>query len=120
MTLKKAFENIVGKKRKCWLPAFSCFPTIFSTIPETNFEPHSFCHLQMLSIWTSLQFCRLVKGKPLTTQSLLLFTLKKKAFENIVVAGPHFYVTRHLIMECIYLCLVTENRLIARCRLVKR
>ena len=23
-------ENIVGKKRKCWLPAFSPFPTMFS------------------------------------------------------------------------------------------
>ena len=24
------FENIVGIKRKCWLPAFSPFPTMFS------------------------------------------------------------------------------------------
>ena len=23
-------ENIVGKRRKCWLPAFSPFPTVFS------------------------------------------------------------------------------------------
>ena len=23
-------ENIVGKRRKCWLPAFSSFPTLFS------------------------------------------------------------------------------------------
>ena len=23
-------ENLVGKKRKCWLPAFSLFPTMFS------------------------------------------------------------------------------------------
>ena len=23
------FENIVGKRRKCWLPAFSPFPTMF-------------------------------------------------------------------------------------------
>ena len=23
-------ENIVGKRRKCWLPAFSPFPTMFS------------------------------------------------------------------------------------------
>ena len=22
-------ENIVGKRRKCWLPAFSSFPTMF-------------------------------------------------------------------------------------------
>ena len=25
-------ENIVGKRRKCWLPAFSPFPTMFSKI----------------------------------------------------------------------------------------
>ena len=23
-------ENIVGKRKKCWLPAFSPFPTVFS------------------------------------------------------------------------------------------
>ena len=28
-------ENIVGKKRKCWLPAFSPFPTVF---PNGFFE----------------------------------------------------------------------------------
>ena len=27
------------------------------------FEPHSICHLHMLSIWTSLKFCSLAKGK---------------------------------------------------------
>ena len=25
-------ENIVGKRRKCWLPAFSPFPTMFSKV----------------------------------------------------------------------------------------
>ena len=25
-------ENTVGKRRKCWLPAFSPFPTMFSTV----------------------------------------------------------------------------------------
>ena len=24
---KKPFENIVGKEKKCWIPAFSPFPT---------------------------------------------------------------------------------------------
>ena len=35
---KKAFENIVGKGEKCWLPAFSPFPTMFSTLLKTNFN----------------------------------------------------------------------------------
>ena len=28
----KREENIVGKRRKCWLPAFSPFPTMFSKV----------------------------------------------------------------------------------------
>ena len=35
---KKAFENILGKGEKCWLPAFSPFPTMFSTCPKTNYN----------------------------------------------------------------------------------
>ena len=27
-----AFRNHCGKRRKCWLPAFSPFPTVFSTL----------------------------------------------------------------------------------------
>ena len=34
---KKLFEHC-GKRRKCWLPAFSPFPTMFSTLPRTNFN----------------------------------------------------------------------------------
>ena len=36
---------------------------MFSTLPKThfNFVLPLFCHLQMLSIWTSLKFCCLVK-----------------------------------------------------------
>ena len=35
---EKPFENIVGKRRKCWLPAFSPFPTMFSILHKTNFK----------------------------------------------------------------------------------
>ena len=39
MTLNKnSFENIVGKKRKCWKPAFSPFPTMFSILRYINFK----------------------------------------------------------------------------------
>ena len=38
MTLKKKpFENFVGKRKKCWKPAFAPLPTMFSTLLKTNF-----------------------------------------------------------------------------------
>ena len=35
---KEAFWKQCGKRRKCWKPAFSPFPTMFSTLPKTNFS----------------------------------------------------------------------------------
>ena len=37
---KEGLENIEnsGKTRKCWLPAFSPFPTIIFTLAQTNFN----------------------------------------------------------------------------------
>ena len=60
---KRAFENIVGKEEnagnKHFLPFSQCF------LPyqrhKSSFEQHINCRLQMLSIWTSLKFCQLVK-----------------------------------------------------------
>ena len=34
---KEAFWKHCGKRRKCWWPAFSPFPTMFSTNPKKNF-----------------------------------------------------------------------------------
>ena len=34
---KEGLENS-GKMRKCWLPAFAPFPTIISTLAQTNFN----------------------------------------------------------------------------------
>ena len=31
---KEAFSKHCGKRRKCWLPAFSPFPTLFSTLSK--------------------------------------------------------------------------------------
>ena len=59
---KEVLENR-GKTRKCWLPAFSRFPTIISPLQRqiSIFQSHLFCRLQMLSIWTNLKICRLVR-----------------------------------------------------------
>ena len=35
---KEAFWKHCGKRRKCWSPAFSPFPTMFSTLPKSNFN----------------------------------------------------------------------------------
>ena len=37
-------ENIVGKMRKCWLPAFSHFPAMFSKVPlPEGFQKSVYC-----------------------------------------------------------------------------
>ena len=34
----EGFRKHCGKRRKCWKPAFSPFPTMFPTFPKTNFN----------------------------------------------------------------------------------
>ena len=36
--VQEHFQKRCGKMRKCWLPAFSPLPTMFSTLPRTNFN----------------------------------------------------------------------------------
>ena len=35
---KETFKKHCGKRRKCWLPAFSPFPVVLSTVTTTNFD----------------------------------------------------------------------------------
>ena len=63
MTLrKKPLENVVGKAENAGKQHFLLFPQCF--IPFTkqisNFQSLLLCRLQMLSIWTSLKYCRLL------------------------------------------------------------
>ena len=50
-----AFWKHHGKRRKCWLPAFSVFRTMFSTPrrKKYHFSNIQFVILQMFSIWSS-------------------------------------------------------------------
>ena len=67
MTLNNnLFENIKGKGENAGNQHFLLFPTRFSTHSKTNsnFQSHIFCCLQMLSIWSSLIICCLVRVKP--------------------------------------------------------
>ena len=62
---KEAFENILGKGENAGNQHFLLFPKCFLHIPEqiSIFELIPlFYRLQMLSIWTSLKFCCLVKS----------------------------------------------------------
>ena len=62
---KESFRKHCGKRRKCWLPSIFSF-TLNVFYPLQNkflfFFLNLFCRLQMLSIWTSLKFCRLLKS----------------------------------------------------------
>ena len=64
-TLKhKAFENIAGKGENAGNQHFLLFLQCFIPVPNqiSIFHLYLFCCLQILSIWTSLRFCRLVMG----------------------------------------------------------
>ena len=60
---KKSFENTVGKGENAGNQHFLLFPQCFQPFPKqiSIFQSHLFCRLQMISIWTSLKFCCLVK-----------------------------------------------------------
>ena len=60
---KTAFENIVGKGENAGNQHFllsQCF-LLFPTKISIS-ESELFCRLQMLSVWTSLEICHLVKS----------------------------------------------------------
>ena len=68
---KKLFENILGKRENADVQHFFFFFFFFFLFPQLfchsknkfQFQSHLFCRLQMLSIWTGLQFCRWVKSQ---------------------------------------------------------
>ena len=51
--VKYAVRKHCRKRRKYWKPAFSPFPTMFSTIPKkqnSNFQSYLFCCLQVKKV----------------------------------------------------------------------
>ena len=61
---KEAFENIVGKGENAGNQHFLLLPQCFLPIPKriSVYKLHLFCCLQMLSIWTCLKICSVVKS----------------------------------------------------------
>ena len=69
---KEDFRNIVGKSDNTGNKHFHLFHNVFLLYLRgiSVYKPHFVCHLQMLSIWTCLQFFPLVKGYALLSQSM--------------------------------------------------
>ena len=88
---KEAFRKHCGKRRKCWRPAFSPFPTMFSTLHKTNFK------LSFTFILSSANAFNLDQSKILSFGNGLnqyhtiptLMTLGEKPFEKIVGKGEN-------------------------------
>ena len=61
---KKAFENIVGKGENAGNQHFLIFPQYFLPFSKQVLicQSNLFFHLQILSIWTILKCCHLVKS----------------------------------------------------------
>ena len=89
---KKTF----GKRRKCWLPAFSPFPSMF-----------------FIRLLSQGRFKAGLCTKPsrfiFTTQSRLLTILTKKAFENIVGKGENSGNQHFLLYPQCFLLITKTN-----------
>ena len=86
---KEAFRKHFGKRRKCWWPAFSPFPKMFSTFPTTKFK---FWFTFILSSACALnldrsKICSFGKGLKdfgeLQYRRNLMKTLRKPAFSPL-------------------------------------
>ena len=88
----KPFENIVGKGENAGHQHFLLFPQCFLPFPKeiSIFQSNLLCRLLVLSSWTSVRICRLVKSElklfnyPFPKQTLVFMCLQYKSLENIV------------------------------------
>ena len=86
MTLrKKSFEKNCGKRRKCWKPAFSTFPTMFSARSKTEIKI-----LAALSL-SSANALHLVQSKILS----FCKELNKDDFEKDCCGLPNINTSLH-------------------------
>ena len=60
---KEDFGKHCWKRRKCWIPAFSTFPTMFSILAQTtHYTLHIVFGQQMHSTLTNLEFYSMEKS----------------------------------------------------------
>ena len=84
MLYKKPFGNIVEKGENGGNQYFLLFIQCFLPFPKQTsiFQSHLFCHLQMLSIWTSLKFCCLVELTQTPKRQILDSSKLKETADN--------------------------------------
>ena len=79
-------ENIVGKGEIACIKQFllfsQCFPSYMAL--TFHFKCALKCRLQFVSVWTSVKFCRLLKGKFIFSISIIVFIWCGRE-ENFVV-----------------------------------
>ena len=67
--VEEGFRKHCGKRRKCWLPAFSPFPAVFSTLSNSEksaFYQYLIYHMQKLpfpTVFSKDVYCRQEKTK---------------------------------------------------------
>ena len=99
---KEPFENIVGKDENAGNQHFLHFPQCFQ-----HFSYIYFYHMQMLSIWSSPNLCRMVKSLTAVftrhgfyvVQWLMCDSVLKYMTRNLKVLGPHSPTILSLVLQ---------------------
>ena len=90
-----------GKRRKCWLPAFSPFPKMCTALPKQIriFNSCLLCHMQMLSILTCQKI--LLFGNELTISAITeVIYLKPKQILHHQNGIPLTYIVAQCPFSC--------------------
>ena len=80
---KEGFEKHCGKRRKCWQPAFSPFPTLFSTLSKKEYVILATFNLSSANAFKLVTSKILSFGKGLTLSHTFL-SLSNSKEENIM------------------------------------
>ena len=78
---KESLRKHCGKRRKCWLPAFSPFPTMFSTLPETNFNFSAKFNLSSANAFNMIKSKILSFGKELKLSYFATTMFSRRAIQ---------------------------------------
>ena len=84
---EEGFGKNCRKRRKCWSPAFSPFPTVFSILPQRKIIILAMFNLLSTNLLNLVISKILSFGKGLSRMDLPM--TNKQAFENIVRKGEY-------------------------------
>ena len=72
---EEAFGKHCGKRRKCWQPAFSSFPSVFSNLLQREIVILAILHLSSANAFSLVMSKKLSFGKELKSDWLELLTV---------------------------------------------